>query len=125
MSEQIAVVVLRCRECRRRRPRETPTAVGRLVRGAGGRWQADRFEHVPWVIKPWTLCVSKLGDRHYGMVGDDGRVGHLSLTPIPLSRDVRTDLMSCRGGCGRPAFRVQRAKVGGRAIAQGLGEIDV
>jgi hypothetical protein len=125
MSEQVDVIVLRYKECRRLRPMETPTAIGRLVRGARGRWQADRFEHVPWVIKPWTLGTSGLEDRHYALVGDDGRLDYLSLTPVPLSRDVRTDRLSCRGGCGRPPFTVRRAQAGGRAVTEGRTEVDV
>jgi hypothetical protein len=126
MSEQVDVIVLRCKECRRLRPTEPPTAIGRLVRAAGGRWQADLFEHVPYVRQPWRLGVNDLsGDDRYGLAGDDGRLEFLSLAPIPLSRDIRVDRLSCRGNCGRAPFTVRRAKIGGRAVAQGSTEIDV
>jgi hypothetical protein len=124
MAEQIDIIILRCKECRRLRPKETPTAIGRLVRG-GGRWQADLFKHVPFVRQPWKVGVSGLGDEHYGLAGDDGRLDHLSLVPVPLSRDVRIDVLSCRGGCGRPPFRLSRTKTGARALAKGLAEVDV
>jgi hypothetical protein len=59
------------------------------------------------------------------MVDDDGRLWSLSLIPVPLSSDVRTDEYICRGDCGRAPVRVTRAKAGARALAQGFGEVDV
>jgi hypothetical protein len=125
MDGQIGVVVLRCRECRRRRPAETPTALGRLVRVTGGRWQADRFEHSPVVLQPFWFRVSPLGDPGHVLTADDGRLWSLSLIPVPLGRDIRIDEYTCRGGCGRPPVRVTRAKTGARALAQGRAEVDV
>jgi hypothetical protein len=125
MGEQVDVIVIRCKECRRRWPAETPTAVGRLKRIARGRWEADIFKHVPFIRQPCRRDVSPLDDERYGLANEDGRLDFVSLVPVPLSKDVRTDRLSCRGNCGRPPFLLHRAKVGAHAVAQGLSEVDV
>jgi hypothetical protein len=124
MEEQTEVT-LRCRECRRLRPGDTPTAIGRLLRTPEGRWQAYRMERSPVPREPIQLGINSwLDDPRYGLAGEDGTLGSLWVYPIMLRRDIRIDVFSCRW-CLRPPFRVPRARTGARALAQGLAEVDV
>jgi hypothetical protein len=122
VEQQIEVVILRCRECRRRRPAEIATAIGRLVRGTDGRWQAERFKHSPVSLRPWKLDESPADDERFGLVGDDGRLWSLSLVPVLVEGNGRTITVSCRGQCGRAPFPVRYAREGERSVAQGLSD---
>lgn len=124
MSEQTEVI-LRCGECRRLRPDQKPTAIGKLLRTPEGRWQAYRMERSPVPLQPIRLGTWKLGDPRFVLAKDnEGTLGSLWVYAVMLSRDVRIDRFSCRW-CPRPPFLVPRAKTGARALAQGLAEVDV
>lgn len=119
MDEQAEVVILRCRECRRLRPADTPTALLRLLRTAEGRWQVDRWERLEVTRRPWAIGVSPIGDPRYGL----GLTDATQLYPVPVRIDGETVTVSCRW-CDRPPEAVKYARVGRRALARGVREVD-
>lgn len=118
MDEQAEVVIVRCRECRRLRPAETPTALLRLLRTPEGRWQVDRWERLEVTRQPWEVGVSPLGDPRWGIEAD-----HTQLYPVPVRVDGETVTVSCRW-CDRPPEAVRYARVGRRALAREVREVD-
>jgi hypothetical protein len=119
---QIEVVIMRCRVCRERRPSDTPTALLRLMRTPEGRWQVDRLERLSVARQPWALGVSPLGDPRWGVETFSGT----QIYPVPVDLPADPDepiTVSCRG-CDREPFPVQYARIGRRALARGLGEVD-
>jgi hypothetical protein len=125
MEEQTEVT-LRCRECRRLRPGDTPTAIGRLLRTPEGHWQAYRMERSPVPLKPICLDGSwMLGDPRYVIAGNDrGYLPSLLNRRVMISKHARTIELPCPS-CIRAPARVRAPRIGGRALAQGLAEVDV
>lgn len=122
MEAQIEVVIVRCRVCRELRPTDTPTALLRLIRTPQGRWQVDRLERLPVTRRPWALGVSPLGDPRWGI--ETTRATQLYPVPVELPADPDEPItMSCRG-CDREPFSLQYARIGRRALARGLGQVD-
>jgi hypothetical protein len=83
----------------------------------------DLLKHSNVPLRPWSLDSSPLDDQRFGLVGDDGRLWSLSLVPVRVDGDGETVTVSCRW-CDREPFSVQYARVGRRALARGLGEVD-
>jgi hypothetical protein len=118
-------VILRCGECRRLRPDQKPTAIGKLLRTPEGRWQAYRMVRSPVPLQPISLGTWKLGDHRFVLAKDnEGTLESLWVYATGINMDARTIELPCRG-CQRAPARVRAPKVGGRALAQGLTEVDV
>jgi hypothetical protein len=79
----------------------------------------DQWERLEVTRRPYEIGVSPLGDPLYGI----GLTYATQLYPVPVPVDGETVTVSCCW-CDRPPEAVNYARVGRRALARGIHEVD-
>jgi hypothetical protein len=82
-------VTVRVRRCRSSLARMTPTP-------ASFRWQVDRIRRTRAHKQPFVLGTSGLGQRHYGLFNEKGKLPSPRMDPVPVwPPDIEQTSLTC------------------------------
>jgi hypothetical protein len=92
---------------------------------ASFRWQVDRIRRTREPKQPFTLGISGLGDRRYGLPNDEGKLPSPRMDPVPIwPPDVERTTLTC-WDCGlrTPAILAELRARADRAEHRGKTEV--